>query len=137
MIKLTDNHISRLQRITPAAMTEAIGVALLDGAEIIADDAIHSILDGAISGRGHIASLPGEPPNADTHDLDRSIHVTDLIETPGMVQTSVTADSEHAAYMELGTSRVAERPYMRPAVDRNRAKVFNDTAAAVSRVIST
>lgn len=135
MIRFTDNHAERLKRITPARMAEAMGAALLDGAETIAEDARHSIVDGAISGAGHIASAPGQAPNADTHDLDRSIHVGELIETPAKVQTAVIADSGHA-WIELGGANMEERPYMRPAVARNRAEVVKETAAAVSRVVT-
>jgi len=135
MIRLDDKHAARLARISPSLMIAAAGGALLDGAETISADAKHSILDGAISGPGHVPSAPGEPPNADTHDLDQSIHVGELIETPAQVQTAVIADSDHALYMELGTSRIAERPFMRPAVARNRTEVLAGLRSAIRKVI--
>lgn len=137
MIRLDDKHAARLARISPSLMIAAAGGALLDGAEAIAADAKHSILDGAISGPGHVASAPGEPPNADTHELDESIHVGDLIETPSQIQTATIADSDHALYMELGTTQIAERPFMRPAVARNRVGVLERLRSAVQRVIGT
>lgn len=125
MIKVHDDHARRLAKMHPDLLILALGSALEDGAKDIAEDAAFSIRDGAISGAGHVPSLPGQPPNADTHDLDQSIHVGELIETPGKIETSVIADSEHALYMELGTTRIAERPFMRPAVERQRAAVLD------------
>lgn len=122
MIKITDSHAQRLARMRPAAIGIAMGEEIEVGARLIADDAIFSIRDGAISGSKHIASLPGEAPNADTHDLDRSIHVGEIIETPGIVQTAVIADSDHA-WIERGGSKMEPRPYLEPAVERQRGDV--------------
>ena len=125
-------HVARLNRLVSPEFIAALGNALLEGAETIAEDAIFSIRDGAISGSGHIASLPGDPPNADTHDLDESIHVGELIETPSQIQTAVIADSGHALYMELGTSRIAPRPFLSPAMQANRPTVLRRVAQAAS-----
>lgn len=135
MIRITDHHAARLAKMHPDLVTLALGSALTEGAETIAEDAAFSIRDGAISGAGHVPSLPGQPPNADTHDLDQSIHVGELIETPGKVQTAVIADSDHALYMELGTTRIEERPYMRPAVAKNRAGVVDRLRDTFRKVI--
>lgn len=34
----------------------------------------------------------------------------------GYAQSEVTADNPHAAYVEMGTSRTAAQPYLRPAL---------------------
>lgn len=124
MIILTDNHAARLQRMRPALVTPALGEELEAGAQAIAESAIASILDGGISGPGHVASAPGEAPNADTHDLDQSIHIGELVETPGEVKSSVIADSDHA-WIERGGSKMEPRPYMEPAVERERRDVID------------
>lgn len=123
MITITDNHAARLQRMRPAVIVPAIGEELEAGAQAIVEDAVFSIRDGAISGSGHIPSLPGEAPNADTHDLDESIHVGELIETPGSIRTAAIASSDHA-WIERGGSNLAPRPYLEPASQRQRPDII-------------
>lgn len=134
MMKIEDAHAATLAKLHPDLLILALGSALEDGATKIAEDAAFSIRDGAISGPGHIPSAPGQPPNADTHELDQSIHVGELIEMPDRIQTAVIADSEHALYMELGTSTIAERPFMRPAVERNRRGIIAALAATFRKL---
>jgi hypothetical protein len=122
VIKLTDNHGPRLDRVMPARVIPALGEELEYGAQTITEDAKFSIIDGAISGPGHVASLPGEAPNADTHDLDQSIHVGELVETPTEARTAVIADSDHA-WIERGGSRMEPRPYLEPATEGRRADI--------------
>ncbi len=124
MINFTDNVGPRLVRMDPRLLLAAVGEECLHGAETVAEDAAFSIRDGSISGPGHIASAPGEPPNADTHELDASIRPIPLVETPVSVQTGVIADSEHALYMERGTSRILPRPFLEPAVERHRVEII-------------
>lgn len=122
MIRVTDHHAARLLRLSPTRIMPAMGEELEAGAKAIAEDAAFSIRDGAISGSGHIPSLPGQPPNKDTGDLDESIHVGDVVELPNGIQTSVIADSDHA-WIELGGSKMEPRPYMQPAVERGRSDI--------------
>jgi hypothetical protein len=135
VIKLTDNHAPRLFKASPRQVIPAIGDELHESAEIIANDARISIIDGGISGSGHIPSIAGQPPNADTHDLDQSIHATETIEVDGYVKASVVADSDHALYMELGTTKIEERPFMRPAVARHRRTTVKSIALAYNRQV--
>jgi HK97 gp10 family phage protein len=135
MPRVTDNgHVARLERMASRPLVDAIGNALLHGAGLIAESARHSIKDGAISGAGHVPSAPGQPPNADTHDLDQSIHVGELIETTAGVQTAVIADSDHARYLENGTSRIAPRPFLAPATELHRRDVREGIVRAVNGV---
>jgi hypothetical protein len=124
MIKVTDHHGRRLLRITPALVRPALAEELEYGARIIADSAIESIKDGGISGPGHVASQPGEAPNADTGDLDRSIRPIETIELPGEVRSGVIADSDHA-WLERGGSNVEPRPYIEPAVELHRSDILD------------
>lgn len=128
MIRFTDNHAARLKRLSAARVVPALGEVLETSAQAIAEDAALSIRDGAISGPGHIPSEPGQPPNADTHDLDQSIHAGELIETSDSIRSSVIADSDHA-WIERGGSNMEPRPYMEPAVERAR----NDVVTALGK----
>lgn len=64
------------------------------------------------SGRMHSSAAPGSPPAPDTGALKNSITTTR--KKPGLywVQDGV----EYGIYLELGTTRMAARPFMRPAV---------------------
>lgn len=128
MIKLTDNHGPRLLKMAPYNIAPALREALEEGADLIVDDAVFSIRDGAISGSKHVASLPGQAPNADTHDLDESIHRGRTIEGHDNIQTTVIADSDHAWYMERGTSKIEPRPFLAPATQRKRPSVIETIA---------
>lgn len=109
-------HINRLKALQGPLVTSAVGRALFAAGQLIENEAALSITRGAVSGKGHVPSKPGEPPNADTHRLDRSIETTQI--TP--LKVKVTANSGYAAALEFGTSRVAPRPFMRPARDKKK-----------------
>lgn len=116
-------------------MEQQVGAAVYVVAGLIETDAALSITNGAVSGKGHIPSAPGQPPNADTHGLDRSIHV----ERIGPLVARVVADAPYAAIQELGgstgTATLPERPYMRPAAAKNRDSGRRLMGAAVDRVL--
>lgn len=124
MITFTDHHGARLAKLARARVIPALGNVLEEGAQSIAEDAANSIRADSISGPGHIPSAPFTAPNADTHDLDQSIHPGELIETEDSVRTSVIADSDHA-WIERGGQNMEPRPYMEPAVERARKDVVS------------
>jgi hypothetical protein len=127
MIRYEDNHAPRLAKMLPALVEIAMISEVEAGAEAIAEEAKFSIIDGAISGSGHVASLPGEAPNADTHDLDQSIHATSADVIGDTITADAVADSDHA-FIELGTSRMEPRPYMAPASRRLRDDIVRSLA---------
>jgi len=56
-----------------------------------------------------------------TGTLRRSIHT----EQTGKTSVKVGTDVEYAIFQEYGTSKMAARPYLRPAFDENRQKVVD------------
>lgn len=130
---------ARLARLTGPQLPASVGKALVEGAEVIRADAVASLDDGAILGKGHVASAPGEPPNSDTRKLAESGTVLELTEESGVIATGVQfGDDEviYAGWQEFGNSRLAERPYLRPAVARGRQGVLNGVRDAVNKTIS-
>ncbi|WMT90143.1 HK97-gp10 family putative phage morphogenesis protein [Pelagibacterium sp. H642] len=129
MAKITgvSKHSARLKSMREVA--QRVTASLYAAGQDIEIDAEHSITQGSISGRGHIPSLPGQPPSADTHTLDRMIETTIEAQNPPTVH--VTSNAPYSAALEYGTSRMAERPFMRPATEKNRKKVGRDVAQAV------
>ena len=67
---------------------------------------------------GTPASLPGEPPRRRTGRLARSI-THEVTPTTARVGTNV----KYGKYLETGTSKMAARPYLRPAVIKNRRMI--------------
>lgn len=106
-----------------------ISQAVFVGADMIATEAALSITRGSISGKGHVPSRPGEPPNADTRQLDRSV----IAVQTGELQAEVRVEAPHALPLELGTSRMAARPFLQPAVNKTRAEVIALFFAAIKR----
>ncbi len=48
----------------------------------------------------------------------------------------VSAEAEYAAYVEYGTSRMAARPYMRPAAEEHMPEIEQAIAAAMSDALA-
>lgn len=124
------SHSDRLKRMA-ARTPQEVARALYSAGQLIELDAERSITSGAVSGANHIPSNPGQPPNADTHFLDSNIETE--IGGPGLV--TVTSKANYSAALEYGTSRMAARPFMRPAVERNRKKVVQMVGDAVNVTI--
>lgn len=122
-----DKHRAHLRRMT--ANKERFGRAVFVASDEIKTEARLSITRGSISGKGHIASLPGQPPNRDTGNLDTNIENT----RTGELEAEVRSKSAHAAALEFGTKNMAERPYMRPAVAKVRPKMVEGLKAEVNR----
>ncbi|TXC64978.1 HK97 gp10 family phage protein [Sphingosinicella ginsenosidimutans] len=124
-------HSLRLARMMGSGRDRLVGQALFAGGERIQVEAQVSITRGAVSGKNHVPSRPGEPPNADTHRL------SDNIETlqPAPLRVEVSSNAPYAVALEYGTSKMAERPYMRPATQKKRGEVVDLVRRAVNAVI--
>lgn len=124
-------HSDRLKRMTDAKIKADVTRALFVAGKEIELEAEHSITEGSISGKGHVPSRPGEPPNADTRQLDTSIDTIVIGESPP--KTHVEAGAPHAVPLEFGTSKMAARPFMRPATNKKRKKAAQIVARALNR----
>ena len=68
--------------------------------------------------RTHTASAPGQPPMTDTGRLVNSIEFDKI----GDLTATVGSKLAYAPYLEYGTSRMAARPFFRPAIEEIRPK---------------
>ena len=72
----------------------------------------------------HIASKPGDAPNDDSGNLKRNIRAS---KTKGNTRkgysATVKAVTPYAYDLEYGTSKMKPRPFMRPALAKNRKKI--------------
>jgi HK97 gp10 family phage protein len=110
---------------------DRVGQALFVAAGEIQTEARHLISEGSVSGKGHVASLPGEPPNMDTRHLMNNIEAYRTGET----SAEVRSEASYAAALEFGTSKMAPRPYMKPATDRKRGRITQLVHAVVEATI--
>ena len=119
MMKGRREHANRLRKLASEDVVRMAGKAVYVGSDMIRAEAHHSISAGSVSGKGHVASKPGEPPNRDTGDLQAGLtndRVSPLV-------AEVKSSAPHARPLEFGTSKMGARPYMRPARDKMKPKV--------------
>lgn len=132
MVKIAGvvNVKARIRAINGPEAVQEIGKALFIAADNIKQSAQHSITEGSISGAGHVVSVPGMPPNADTHNLDRQIE-SELVQP---LKAVVSSNAPYAAALEFGTSKMYPRPYMLPAAQRERGNIQALVTRALNRV---
>ncbi len=115
----------------PSAIIREMEKVLREGGERVQTRAQTSITEGSVSGKQHVPSAPGSPPNNDTGDLANGIETVRM----GRLHIRVQATAEHSVPLEYGTSRMAERPFMRPARDAERAPLRSDLVKAANQAI--
>ena len=74
------------------------------------------LAQGRKRNKPHIASAEGDPPATDTGRLKNNIYFERL----GALTAAVGSDLVYATYLEYGTSKMAARPFFRPAVEKIR-----------------
>lgn len=125
-------HSERLLKLSRDTAKE-VAVRLYKVGQDIELDAEFSITAGSISGKNHVPSDPGQPPNADTRHLDTNIE-TRLVDSYNP-KVTVTSHAAYSAWLEYGTENMAARPFMRPALERNRTELANAVKRGVNAVI--
>lgn len=130
-IKNRDKMRLRFKQITSPKATATLQRALRVGGELIQTAAQISITTGAVSGKGHVASLPGQTPNNDSGVLAGAIETNDT----GRLEVTVSSNAEYSVPLEFGTSKMAARPFLRPARDKKRAEVKATIARAVDHIL--
>lgn len=127
------SHSDRLMRMAKQTAREVTRALYLVGQQVELE-AERSITAGSVSGKFHVPSLPGEPPNRDTGVLDSNIETTVVAQNPPTVH--VTSHAPYSAALEWGTSKMAERPFMRPAVAKHRGKLAANISVAIKKITS-
>ena len=118
-------------RLNPRQIQIAAKAGLWAGANEIKVEAQLSITRGSVSGKNHVASKPGEPPNNDTGVLKNNIETI----STGPLTAEVQSKAPYAAALEFGTSKVKERPYMRPAAKKMKPVVAEHVKAVLDAVL--
>jgi HK97 gp10 family phage protein len=125
-------NIRRLKSIGGQETAKRISQALFVTGHAIQVDAQISISTGAVSGRDHVPSLPGQPPNNDTGLLADSIETVQV----DPLKIEVSANAPYAVALEFGTSKMAERPFMRPAAAKNKDTLSKNVAAVIAAAVA-
>lgn len=130
-VKASWKNMARLKdklRRLPLAIQEEVKPALKDGAQIVASDIERDMRGGAKTGRiykrrGRVyqSSAAGEAPAVLSGALVGSIKVEDIGGNRPGVRLRVTGAQAFA--LEFGSTRSAARPFLFPALKRNRPKV--------------
>jgi HK97 gp10 family phage protein len=128
------------QRVRDAVARE-VGIALFASAKKVEGDANRSITEGQKSGLlykrrtvTHRASAPGEAPASDTGRLVNSINGTVVSGRTG--EAEVKAGSgivRYARMLEFGTVKMAARPFLFPALEKNKAWIRERLNRAVRK----
>ena len=70
--------------------------------------------------RTHKASAAGQPPATDTGFLASNIFLD--IDSNGL-GADIESRADYSLFLEFGTSKMAARPFMQPALEENRPKI--------------
>jgi HK97 gp10 family phage protein len=104
---------------------KALKKALLLSANLIKNDAVKSIREVSHSDKKvkcgkkwHTISKPGDAPNLDSGRLSGSIDIK-IHDTSAEVRANVN----YAAALEKGTKKMGARPFLDPALEKNRKKI--------------
>lgn len=133
-VRGAQEHLERLKRMRSQRTAEEITRILYAGGQMIELDAEQSITSGSVSGKNHVPSLPGQPPNADTRHLDTNIE-TEIKTGSRNPTVHVESKAAYSAFLEFGTSKMAERPFMRPALAKNREKIQRLVRDKISQIV--
>lgn len=131
MMKGKDSILRKLRYLQSREFNQLAGAVVYEAADAVRAEAFQSISRGAVSGAGHVPSKPGGPPSRDTGTLQAGLKV----QRTGLLTAEVRAETPYSAPLEFGTSRMAARPFMRPARDKVAAGAIRDGVAKLNAQI--
>jgi len=123
-------HSTRLKNLRRGIRREA-GRAIFVGAGMLETEARRLIVAGAVQGKHHVPSAPGQPPHRDTGQLDQSI----VALRTSQLKSKVQVNAPHGLPLEFGTSRMVERPFLKPATKNTRRAITKLVRRAARRVL--
>ena len=130
-MKGAKKHTDRLRKLSGAAVVKVAGAIVYEGADTIRAYAHRRISAGSVSGKGHVASKPGEFPNRDTGILQANLEARQT----GALSAEVVSKAGYAAALEFGTSKMAARPYMRPSRDAKAKEIRKKFRDQMSKLV--
>ena len=132
MIKNKSQFVKILTQRLQQTPEKRVRQAMFESGSLVRGTAINSIARGAKTGvtyqkynpnRTHTASAAGEPPATDTGRLVSSIFQD--TKRRGKTFVGIVGSSvDYAVHLEFGTTKMAARPFLQPALDKNRKKII-------------
>lgn len=134
-VRNLERQLRRINSLAGPKVKRAIRLGLLDAGQNIQIAAQLSITEGAVSGKHHVPSAPGEPPNNDTGVLANNIEV----EATGELTVHVRSRAPYGLAQEFGSESIGlpERPYLRPATKKTKVANQNAIANRIARAVGT
>lgn len=75
--------------------------------------------------RSHRSSAPNQPPATDTGFLISQITMDVDVKTNGSVVGQIISSAPYSKALEYGTTNMTARPFMQPALQKNKRKIEN------------
>jgi HK97 gp10 family phage protein len=130
-MKGKDRILRKLRFLASREFEDLAGAVIEEAADAVRAEAFQSISRGSVSGAGHVPSKPGEPPNRNEGTLQAGLSA----KRTGLLSAEVRAEAAHSAPLEFGTSKMAARPFMRPARDKEAAGAIEKGIAKMNKQI--
>ena len=127
-----DQFNKKLKKTLKEGAEKNVKRAVFKSTNLVRNTAVESILRGGKSGRvyekyeprrTHQASRAGEPPASDTGFLASQI-TTEVKLQEDKVVGQIIASAPYAKHLEFGTTNMLARPFMQPALQKNKKKIL-------------
>ena len=131
MIKNKQQFIKEIEQKLTKEPEKRVRRAMTKSGMLVRNTAVESILRGVKTGitvtkynpnRTHQQSAAGEAPASDTGRLANSIS-HDVIKEGNTLIGRAIASTDYAIHLEFGTTNMAARPFLQPALRTNAKKI--------------
>ena len=122
-------HFGEIETGTPIAMRKAINAAALmvkaSAVKLVKTKSPGKTETRYDPKRKHVVSRGGDAPNTDRGNLIRNIIVSSGVSiATKKYEALVRSQAPYSKSLEFGTKDMKKRPFMKPALDKNRKKIF-------------
>tara|TARA_B100000941_G_scaffold242570_1_gene186386 strand:- start:3907 stop:4332 length:426 start_codon:yes stop_codon:yes gene_type:complete len=131
MIKNATSFLIRMEKRLKKNPERNLRISMERAVRLVKNEAVESIVRGARSGptvtryqpkREHQTSAAGQPPASDTGFLVSQIS-SEVRGRGKFIIGQVVSAAPYSAPLEFGTTNMAARPFLTPALKKNRKKI--------------
>ena len=110
-------------RITKRVLTSCAADVMNTALESIKNKGTGRVYERYNPRRSHQASAPDMPPATDTGFLGQNISMNVKTRSDGAVVAQIVSAAPYIKALEYGTTEIHQRPFMRPALTKNRRNI--------------
>ena len=110
-------------RITKRVLTSCAADVMNTALESIKNKGTGRVYERYNPRRSHQASAPDMPPATDTGFLGQNISMNVKTRSDGAVVAQIVSAARYSKALEYGTTEIHQRPFMRPALTKNRRNI--------------